>query len=217
MAVESFRKVLLTLSVYTGMLMVFGCAGTMSLEEAKKVSMEMSGTSFTPPPRRINDILSVLQTKGQFDKRIADRFQKELKKQPPKTDDAILAIFYYERGKAVTELGLRCEALSDLRKAVSHAEKTGSVSNMLLFRLGKAEKDCGSIKRSIELLELTAKSGHLSSADVLTFAYLAVGDITSANRAKDRAVEISQARLQQRSGASRQQTTWLRHNPAEAM
>ena len=36
----------------------------MSLEEAKKVSVEMSGTSFTPPPQRINDILSVLQIKG---------------------------------------------------------------------------------------------------------------------------------------------------------
>jgi CHAT domain-containing protein len=199
------------------LLVIPGCAPKMSLEEAKKVSMEMSGASFTPPPRRINDILSVLQTKGQFDKRIADRFQEESKKQPPETDDdAILARFYYERGTVVTELGLWCDALSDLRKAVSHAEKTGSVSNMLLFRLGKVERDCGSITRSIELLERTAKSGHLSSADVLTFAYLAVGDITSAIRAKDRAVEISQAELRRRPSASPQQTTWLRYNPAEA-
>jgi len=205
------------LSVVAVMLTLFGCAGTMSLEEAKKVSMEMSGASFTPPPRRINDILSVLQTKGQFDKRVADRFQEELKKQPPETDDdAILARFYYERGTAGDASGLRCEGLSDLRKAVSHAEKTGSVSNQLTFRLGKAEKDCGSIKRGIELLERAAKNGHLSAADALTFAYLAVGDITSAIRAKDRLVEQSQAILQQWSNASLQQTTWLRHNPAEA-
>lgn len=219
MVTQDIRKVLYTLSVVTGILLVFGCAGTMSLEEAKKVSVDMSGTSFTPPPRRINDILSVLQTEGQFDRRIADRLQEELKKQPPKTgDDARLTTFYSERGFAAIETGLQCEALADLRKAIYHAEKTGSVSDRLLFRLGKVERECGSITRSIELLERAAKRGHLSSASSLTFAYLAVGDITSAIRAKDRVVEQSQASLLQLrlSYRSPQQTTWLRFTPAEA-
>ena len=209
----SFRKVLHKLSVVTGVLLVFGCAGTMSLEEAKKVSVDMSGTSFTPPPRQINDILSVLQTKGQFDKQIADRFQEELKKQPPKTDDdAILASFYYKKGTAFVELGLLCEAIADLRKAIYHAERTGSVSDWLLFRLGRVERECGSITRSIELLERAAKRGHLASTSGLTFAYLAVGDITSAIRAKDRVVELSSGRSSSR---SLEETTWWRFTPAE--
>ncbi|MDP3284561.1 MAG: hypothetical protein Q8M56_09050, partial [Desulfobacterales bacterium] len=70
MEARNFKKFALMLSVIAVMLTLFGCAGTMSLEEAKKVSVGMSGTSsFTPPPRRANDILSVLQTKGQVDKR----------------------------------------------------------------------------------------------------------------------------------------------------
>ena len=199
------------------LLVIPGCAPKMSLEEAKKVSMEMSGTSFTPPPRRINDILSALQTKGQFDKRIADRLQQELKKQPPDTDDdAILARFYYERGFAAFGSGLLCEALPDLRKAFFHAEKTGYVRDQLLATLGNVERFCGSVTRGIELLERAAKNGHIGSANVLTWAYLAVGDIRSAIRAKDRAVELGQAGLRQRPSASPQQTTWLRHQPAQA-
>jgi CHAT domain-containing protein len=218
MAVRNFGKVLLIPYLVAGMLFVFGCAGTMSLEEAKNVSLEMSVTSFTPPPRRINDILSVLQTEGQFDKRIADHFQEALKKQPPETDDdATLARFYHERGFAAIEAGLQCEALADLRKAFSHAEKASSITNNLLFRLGKVERECGSITHSIELLERAAKKGHRSSASGLTFAYLRVGDIASAIKAKDRVVELSESRGE-RSGRALtlQETTWQRFNPAEA-
>jgi CHAT domain-containing protein len=211
----NFRKVLRALSLITGILLVCGCAGTMSLEEAKKVSVEMSESSFTPPPRRVNDILSVLQTEGQFDKRIANQFQKALKEQPPKTDDdARLARFYHERGLATIESGLQCEGLADLRKAYSHAEKTGSVSASLLHHLGRTEINCGSITHSIELLEQAEKKGNFSAA--LTYAYLAVGDITSAIRAKDRLVEEGQTRLRQGNSRLPQQSTWLRFQPAQA-
>jgi hypothetical protein len=118
------------------LLVIPGCAPRMSLEEAKKISMEMSGASFTPPPRRIDDIISVLQTHGQFDKRIADRFQQESKKQPPKTDDdAILARFYYERGLAFDQMGFSYDAMSDLRKAVFHAEKIWNVEQFVNIRI----------------------------------------------------------------------------------
>ena len=198
-------------------LVIPGCVTKMSLEEAKKVSMEMSGTSFTPPPRRINDILSVLQTKGQFDKRIADRVQEESKKQPPKTDDnAILAKFYYERGSAVFESVYPCIALSDLRKSLSHAEKSGVVAKELLFELGRVEKECGSIKRGIELSELAVNRGYLAAYSTLTIAYLAVGDIASATKTKDHAVKQSLAMLMQFPNALPQQKSMMRFIPAQA-
>ncbi|MDP3286525.1 MAG: hypothetical protein Q8M56_19005, partial [Desulfobacterales bacterium] len=216
MEARNFKKFLLVLSVIAVMLTLSGCAGTMSLEEAKKVSVEMSGiSSFTLPPRRINDILSGLQTKGQFDKQIADHFQEKSKKQPPETDDdAISANFYYERGSASEQMGLIYDALSDLRKAFSHAEKTGSVSDRLLHQLGKAEMKCGSITRAIELLERTA--GYGSANNVLTYAYLSVGDIESAIRAKDRVVKRYQSLLWEYPRATPQNTAWWRYHPAMA-
>jgi CHAT domain-containing protein len=113
-------------------------------------------------------------------------------------------------------LGLPCEALPDRRKAFFHEEKTGFVSDQLLTDLGNSERFCGNIPRGIELLERAAKNGHIGSNELLTWAYLAVGDITSAIRAKDRSVELSQAGLRQRSSASPQQTTWLRFHLARA-
>jgi hypothetical protein len=131
MEAGNHKQFVLMLSVIAVILTLFGCAGTMSLDEAKKVSVGMSGTSFTPPPRRINDILSSLQTKGKFDKQIADSFQKKTKMQPPENaDDAKLANFYYERGCAFEQIGLLYDALSDLRKAFYHAEQAGSVNNI---------------------------------------------------------------------------------------
>jgi CHAT domain-containing protein len=189
---------------------------TMSLEEAKKVSVEMSGTpAFVPPPRKINDILSSLQTKGQFDEQIANKFHEESKKQPPITnDDAILAKFYYERGRATNEIGQIYTALSDLRKAFYHAEKAGTVSDELLSRLGQSEWKCGSIVRAIELLKRSANYGW--SNTVLSLAYLSVGDIESAIKAKDRTVSQSQSLFQRHPDISLEGSRLWRFWPAAA-
>lgn len=38
----------------------------MSVEEAKRVTVAMAKESFVPPPRRINDISSILEEPGNF-------------------------------------------------------------------------------------------------------------------------------------------------------
>ncbi len=49
----------------------------MSLKEAKQVTVSMSEKSFVPPPRRIGDILAVLDEPGQFDPEITEKLSVE--------------------------------------------------------------------------------------------------------------------------------------------
>jgi hypothetical protein len=51
-----------------------GCTTQMSLEKAKQATISMSGQSLTPPPRKINDILEMLNQQGEFDKGITADF-----------------------------------------------------------------------------------------------------------------------------------------------
>ena len=61
-----------TACILVGILVLFpACAGQkMSLEEAKKITVAMADESFVPPPRRINDVLAVLDQPVQFDRAI---------------------------------------------------------------------------------------------------------------------------------------------------
>jgi len=129
----------------------------------------------------------VVSPQGYLEKYIADQARKELQRQPPKTDDdGTLAYFYYKKGNAAMQSARYCEGLPDLRKALYHAEKTGMVSDFLLRDLGRSEMECSNVRHGIELLERGAKkTSDYNGAHLLVPAYLAVGDIESATRAKN--------------------------------
>jgi len=70
----------------------------MSLKEAKQVTVSMSGESFVPPPRRISDILAVLDEPGQFDPKITKKLIAGADSVPPDINSpAALAFFYKDR------------------------------------------------------------------------------------------------------------------------
>ncbi len=123
----------------------------MTLEQAKQVSVSMRQVSFVPPPRSIEDILSVLDQAHTFDKQITDALRAKADELPPDTDDpAVLAVFYRKRGGAANELGRAGQELSDKRQALAYAETTDKIPSRqmsnLLKSLASAEVKLGNFR-----------------------------------------------------------------------
>ena len=85
------------------------CAGQkMSLEEAKKVTITMGGESFVPPPRRINDVLAILDQPAQFDQTIVRKNKALADQSPPQSADNVDLCVCQENdrlGNILSEIG----------------------------------------------------------------------------------------------------------------
>ncbi len=101
------------------------CAGKkMSVEEARQVAVSMSEKSFVPPPRRIDDILAILDQPGHFDTEVTAELKDSADAISPDTENPLLLTkFYSERGLSARELGRSRQSLEDLRKALKYSEK----------------------------------------------------------------------------------------------
>jgi hypothetical protein len=82
------------------------CTEKMSVEEARQISVSMGDKSLIAPPRRIDDILAVLDQSAQDDLAIRQKLQADIEKPPPQTDNpAPLSFYYFNRGEAFLQLG----------------------------------------------------------------------------------------------------------------
>ncbi|MGD9240395.1 MAG: hypothetical protein PVG69_10235, partial [Desulfobacterales bacterium] len=132
----------------------------MSLEEAKRVTVTMGDESFVPPPRRINDVLSVLDQPVQFDQVVVRKFEALADKSPPQgADNVELAYFFRRRGFAALQLGRLNQVLEDLRTALLYAEKAEMVDDRFLDMLGEMEFWGGNYNRAIKLLKRSLSKG----------------------------------------------------------
>jgi len=166
--------------------MIPACAEKMAVQEAKEVAVTMAETRpFTPPPRTIEDILSVLEKAGPqtlvpgATKRVSDET-------PPEGEDpSRLMEFYHKRGSTALEVGYEGQALQDLRKANHYAELAGIHDNMLLMRLARTEMAFGQFRRAVSLLEKVRKMHSKSPMvfSMLVSAYAHVQDVKSAKKA----------------------------------
>lgn len=156
-----------------------GCAGKMSLEEAKKVAVAMDDASLTQPSRRITDILLVLNQTGQFDDRVTRQLSAQASQKPPeKADDETMAQFFHVRGSAALQQGHIRSALDDLRIALVYADKAGLVDTALLRQLGVAEKISGNFQKSVELFQRALRiKEELGTYYQLVDTYLQMGDL----------------------------------------
>ena len=169
------------------------CAGQkMSLEEAKRVTVTMGDESFVPPPRRISDVLAVLDQPVQFDQAIVRKFKALVDKSPPQGADNIdLAYFFKERGYAAFQLGRLNQVLEDLRTALLYAEKAKMVDYRFLDMLGEIEFWGGNYNRAIELLKRSLSKGDsLGAYTSLVGVYSRIGDIESAEKLKNKGVAL---------------------------
>ncbi|RLC30802.1 hypothetical protein DRH13_03875, partial [Candidatus Woesebacteria bacterium] len=163
----------------------------MSIEEAKQIAVSMSEKSFVPPPRRIDDILAILDQPGQFDSEVAGEMKAKVSASPPKSNDNLtLADFYLERGNAAIDLGRPKQALKDLRTALVYAEKVEKYKKMgmLLFLLGKTEKFYGNFKQGLEYFERSNKYGVDTSYGALVLSHTAIGNLKTAKKYKQKGI-----------------------------
>ena len=183
---KSFVLLLLIPSLFSA------CAGQMSVEEARQATISMGDKSLTAPPRRIDDILSVLDQSAQDDLTSGKKLREEIDKPPPQTDSpATHAAYYHRRGDALVQLGRYSQALTDLRLAMTYSSQAGGPNHKLLKSLAVAEFVSGNFKHAIELMErsLFLKEGP-STYNLLVKLYTRVGDLESAQRAANRGVSL---------------------------
>jgi CHAT domain-containing protein len=207
-----FRRFFISTFVIVALL---ACAGKeMSVEEAKKVTVSMAKETFVPPPRRIDDILAILDQPGQFDPEIVTKFKAQADALPPDTDNPVtLAMFYRKRGLMAFELGRPKQALEDIRVALGYAEnKEGQKVpglniidySKILTNLALAEDLFGNFSRAIELEKRVLKiaPNHLAYR-YLTRNYLQMGNLKAAEKVEKAGVHYCDEQIYRKSGTSR--------------
>jgi CHAT domain-containing protein len=190
------------------------CSKKMSLEEAKEVPISISGKSFVPPPRRIDDITKILDERAP-DAATVERLRATADAAPPATASRLkLQDFYYQRGMAAKKLGRYRQSLMDLRQAASLLGDFSSRSrttNNTLVELILAELRLNNFRAGIEFAEQTRKKfpNWVGVNNLLVSLYAIAGDLESAERAKDMALSVMSSWRD-----SPQNNTWRRYRTA---
>ena len=160
------------------------CAGKMSVEEARKVTVSMSGEAFVPPPRHIDDILVVLSGADKFDSQIAATYRTAADRPTPgKGNEATFVNFYLKRGWAAFHILRWDQTLQDLRTALEYDEKAGIKNQELQNKLAGLEMYAGNYKRSIEIHE-NIKEKSCATYWLLVAGYTHAGDFELAQKYK---------------------------------
>jgi CHAT domain-containing protein/predicted negative regulator of RcsB-dependent stress response len=179
------------------------CASQMSVEEARKVAVTMGDKSLTVPPRRIDEILNVLEQSDQDDLAGSKKLKEVIEQPPPQTDNPeTLVGYYHRRGDALLQLGRHSQALTDLRLAMTYASQSGVPNYKLIKSLAVGEFVCGNFKHAIELFEQALRLNESPSTyNMLVKLYTRVGDLESAQQTADRGISLcNRLRHQKRSG-----------------
>jgi CHAT domain-containing protein/Flp pilus assembly protein TadD len=182
--------------IYLVLVLVFSlfsaCAGQMSVEEARQVTISMGDKSVTAPPRRIDDILNVLEQSDQGDFAGSKKRGEEINKPPPQTDNpAILAAYYKRRGDALVQLGGYNQALKDLRLAMTYSSQSDSPDYRLLRDLSYAEFASGNFKHAIEYMERALRLKKQPSIYTgLVKLYARIGDLEYAQKMANQGVSL---------------------------
>ena len=100
------------------------CQRAMSVDEAKQVTARFAGRAFVPPPRTINDIMTILEQGKRMNPDAVASAQALVDAPPPAASDAeSLATFFHERGLAARELGHFAQEIDDLSRAAGYARR----------------------------------------------------------------------------------------------
>ncbi len=189
-----FASLLMVFMTLFSLLLMSSCTSTMSLQEAKKVMIDVGGRRVEPPPRKIDDILSVFELSTE-DKAMLLLLEKRSNSAVP-TDagNEELAKFYFKRGMASQRIGKMLQSREDLQMAVDLVEKhslSPSFIHALTNHYGATESFFGSASTAIQAAErsrLFGKGGN-STADILLMnIYVGTGDKKNAERIKRQVV-----------------------------
>ncbi len=157
----------------------------MSLKKAKQVTINMSGKSFVPPPRQVDDILAILDEPAPEKAELVKKLKTRAAAEPPaNASKKKLMKFYNKRGKAAANLGRHNQFLEDAREAYKLMLETDSYHWDVERMAGLIEGYYGNVHRSIEIMENHTKRKDPNGLAFwwLIKMYNQVGDLKSAER-----------------------------------
>jgi CHAT domain-containing protein len=166
----------------------------MSVKEARAVTVSMEKDTFEPPPRRIGDILDVLEQPGVFDPAVTRRYRQAAAAPVPDTKKrAELSVFLFTRGNAAANIGRSRQALEDLREAVRYSAEDAPYYSHLLFKLGTLEAQFGNVDRAIELTkESLALKPRVKHYEKLVRYYSRKGEFDDVKKYLDKGIKLAQ-------------------------
>ena len=162
-----------------------------SLKEAKKITAEFKGPSFTPPPKTIKDITAILDQQKIADPSAIERARAAAHAEPPAgTKGVALAKFYHQRGFAARDIGDVRRQLADLREAERLSRNADDVTRVEILRdLSGVEVIAGNFADSIrhreqlqKLVPIGRKGVQLVGGTMLAVHYARAGNFAAANR-----------------------------------
>ncbi len=167
---------------------------TLSLEKAKQVTAKFESTSFTPPPRTIDDITAILDAQKPDPEKITALKVKASADPPRGASAAELIEFHYHRAHARMSIGRSVDALADGRAAYRYYSRTGAsnIRRGVVSTLGLLERQFGNHRTAVEFNQrLVRLHPSIFSERGLFWAYLDGGNIRRAKETKARIVDIA--------------------------
>ncbi|MCG8543313.1 MAG: tetratricopeptide repeat protein, partial [Alphaproteobacteria bacterium] len=204
-----FQKIRYSLTIPMALGLVVSACQTsgpksVSLDEAKKITAEFEGSSYTPPPRSTADVMALLDQKfeeqqaaGSIEREAA----RELLGKEPASDLSgnALAEFYRDRALAAWKVGNIKSELRDMQKAVDLTE--GEISRFagrLRFQMALAHLRGGNIldaiQSNVNAISVLPDDRHrgavLAWNSLLARWYARIGDLPSARASLQVAEDI---------------------------
>ncbi|MFH1481418.1 MAG: tetratricopeptide repeat protein, partial [Pseudomonadota bacterium] len=183
------------LSFILAFILFLSCAPkSMTLEEAKQVTVSTSEKSFTPPPRGIQDILSILEGTTQQEIKELKEVERIANALPPQNaSDNDLVAFFLARMDALNRLGRMedvfktGEELGRLLERVDYTKKVKSPRDSPYFRVGRTLKTAGDYRKAIQCYERAiGRAKFITGAyKDLVELYLETGNLEMAKRRLD--------------------------------
>src|SRR5262245_12511964 len=174
-----------SLVVVSGALLLGACAPQVTIEEARPITAEFQGESFTPPPRTVTDLVRALDALGPNPELLAVR-QAAASAQPPAgTDAPALAAFYLKRSNVAGQIGRVEQQLGDVRaaaKLAADARLSYREFRDILRALAFAEAAAGNFNSAIDALRraIAIQTGSIASNEMAARLSARVGDLPSA-------------------------------------
>jgi len=155
------RKLAVILKLMISMALIIelgsSCKSTtanLEIEEAKKTIITLNKAKTVPPPRKIDDILTILNDTGHFDRDDLLKLKKQAEAEPPSNMAYYdLSIFYKQRAQARSFLSWMNQSREDLRLSVKNLEMAGIYDSSSMHKLAVTEMKAGNFKIALDLLQ----------------------------------------------------------------
>ena len=170
-----------------------GCSfNPKAVDDAMKTNITMRGKSFVPPPRSVDDILSVIDREAMKDALNLKNWERQVKnKIPENATRSELIEFYFKRGETAFKLGFFQQSRDDYLKVYEMAGPDYARGG-LKIRLAYSELNLQNYDKAIDLFtSVLVRFHHFHPYAELTNVYALIGDFEKAEAMCERGRLVS--------------------------